>query len=182
MLGIMVFLVGALVIAALSWRVFSDVRSHGFARFWVFVVLWALIVMNASAWFRDVLSARQLLSWLLLAGSLWLAFAGFLALRRVRGPAGPRRRPTQYTFEETTGLVTTGPYRFIRHPLYVSLLLLGWGAALKSAGFFSIMFALCTSGLIYITSYLEELENLERFGEAYDQYMGRTKMLIPGVL
>ena len=182
MLSIMVFLVGALVIAALSWRVFSDVRSHGFSRFFVFEILWALLVMNASAWFRDVLSVRQLVSWLLLTGSAALAVAGFVTLRRVRGKPGPRTKRSQYAFEETATLVTTGPYRYIRHPLYASLVLLAWGAALKGAGVFSLLFALCASGLLYVACYQEELENLERFGESYDAYMERTKMLIPGIL
>ena len=61
-------------------------------------------------------------------------------------------------------------------------MLLAWGAALKGAGVFSLLFALCASGLLYVACYQEELENLERFGESYDAYMERTKMLIPGIL
>ena len=37
-----------------------------------------------------------------------------------------------YRFESTTTLVTAGAYRYIRHPLYESGLMLAWGAALKA--------------------------------------------------
>ena len=181
MLDIMVFFIGALLIAALSHRSLSDPRSHGFMRFLAFEALWALIVMNARPWFRDPLSPHQIVSWLLLAGSAALAASAFLKL----GSSGTARPVPSgsplFRFENTSQMVTTGVYSKIRHPMYGSLALLGWGAALKGVSFWSLAIAVLASVLVFLTARNEELENLERFGDPYDDYINRTRMFIPGI-
>lgn len=182
MLLIMLYFVGALAIAGISWRTFSEVRSHGFMRFLAFEALWAVFLMNVTGWFRDPLSWHQVISWILLAASAVLAVWGFIELRRSGKPLARPQRKGTFAFEETTRLVTAGPYRHIRHPLYTSLLLLVWGVVFKSFSFFSVVIGLAASFLLYVTAYYEELENLERFGESYDRYMQTTRMFIPGIL
>jgi protein-S-isoprenylcysteine O-methyltransferase Ste14 len=177
---IMLFFVGSLVIIGFSWRVFSNPRSHGFFRFLAFEAIWAVITINVPWWFRDVLSARQIVSWILLLGSLALAISGFYLLRAA-GRRPVKESSTNYAFEETSRLVTTGPYHYIRHPLYTSLILLAWGAALKSGSLASVFFSLLAAGLLYFAALAEEEENLDRFGESYAEYMTGTQMFIPGV-
>ena len=180
--SIMIFFLGALVIAGISWRTFSNIRSHGFFRFLALEAMWALIVMNAHAWFQDVLSLKQILSWALLLASLVLAVHAFyVLLRQGRAPRHPARASTNFSFEETTALVTTGIYAYIRHPMYTSLMLLTWGTAFKTLGFWTILMALIATGLLFVTARAEEFENLEKFGEKYDSYMGRTKMFLPRI-
>ena len=182
MASIMVFFLGALIIAGISWRTFSNPRSHGFFRFLALEAMWALIVMNAGAWFQDVLSVKQIFSWFLLAASLVLAVLAFVVFIRLGKPA--RRtgiRSSNFAIEETTALVTTGVYGSIRHPMYTSLMLLTWGAAFKTLGFWTLLMALIATGLLFVTARAEEFENLEKFGEKYDSYMARTKMFIPGI-
>lgn len=179
---IMLYFVGALAIAGVFWRTFSDLRSHGFMRFLAFEAIWTVLVMNLTAWFRDPLSWNQIISWALLTTSAALATWGFVVLRNAGKPLSRPQRKGMFAFEETTKLVTTGPYRRIRHPLYASLLLFVWGAMFKSPSFCGILFALAASFLLYVTAYFEELENLEHFGESYDRYMQVTKMFIPGLL
>jgi protein-S-isoprenylcysteine O-methyltransferase Ste14 len=84
--------------------------------------------------------------------------------------------------EDTTVLVRRGAYRYIRHPLYTSLLLLGWGAFLKDVSLFSTAFVLLATAFVYITARIEETENREKFGASYEQYMKSTKMFIPFLL
>jgi protein-S-isoprenylcysteine O-methyltransferase Ste14 len=127
--------------------------------------------MNAPDWFRDSYSPVQLISWVFLACSLLLAVHGFRLLRMVGDPEGD--------FENTTRLVTVGAYRYIRHPLYCSILLGGTGAFFKQPtwlglGLFSVVVA-----FVYATARVEEGENIKRFGEAYQEYMERTKMFLP---
>jgi protein-S-isoprenylcysteine O-methyltransferase Ste14 len=179
MLSIMVWFVGTLVLAAFSWRVFADRRSSRFSRLLAVLTLWALLVMSAPGWFRNVLSISQIISWVLLAASLVLALSGLYALSGAGG--SPRDRSKATSSAKVSTLVTAGPYRYIRHPLHMSLVLLGWGAAFKALSFFSIVLALIATGLLYYCSYQEELENLDRFGEEYDRYMGNTRMFLPGV-
>jgi protein-S-isoprenylcysteine O-methyltransferase Ste14 len=177
---IMLFFLGSLVIIGFSWRVFSNPRSHGFFRFLAFEAIWAVITINVQWWFRDVLSASQIVSWIFLLGSLGLAISGFQLLRAASGHS-VKESSTNYAFEQTSRLVTSGPYRYIRHPLYTSLILLAWGAALKSGSLASIFFSLLATGLLYLTALAEEEENLERFGETYAKYMTSTRMFVPGV-
>ena len=182
MLDIMVFFVGALLIAVFSRRSLSDPRSHGFMRFLAFESLWALIVLNARPWFRDPFSLHQIVSWILLAGSAALALGAFLKLSSAGKPLPVPAGSPLFKIENTSELVSTGIYGRIRHPMYASLILLGWGAALKSSSFWSLTVALVATALLFLTARTEELENLERFGQPYDDYMERTKMFVPGLL
>jgi protein-S-isoprenylcysteine O-methyltransferase Ste14 len=180
MLSIMIWFVGAIGLAGYSWRSFADLRSSRFARFIAEVVLWALLVMSASGWFRYVLSVPQVVSWMLLTVSLVLALSGFYALSGARG--SPRDRSRTPNPSRVVNLVMAGPYKYIRHPLDTALMLLGWGAAFKVLSFWSVSLALIATGLICYCSYQEELENLERWGEKYDRYIESTWMFLPGVL
>ena len=75
---------------------------------------------------------RQLASWALPLTSLLLAAHGFYLLRRVGKPDRSIEDATRLGIEKTTRLVRSGAYRYIRHPLYASLLALAWGAFLKA--------------------------------------------------
>ena len=180
MMRFAVFLVVSAAIIRLSWRSLKHWRSHGFYRFFAFELLSALILLNFPVWFRDPLSARQLVSWFLGAVSMGLAIEAFRLLRLVGRPTSRAARGTNLAFENTTNLVTVGVYRFIRHPAYGSLLSLVWCAYLKSPSAISgIVLALGASGFLIATSLAEERENLRSFGGAYADYMKRTRRFVP---
>ena len=166
-----VFVVVSAGIAFLSGRSLRDPRAHGFHRFFAFEAMLGLILVNADRWFEDPFSARQGVSWALLLASLMLAGHGFHLLRVAGRPRG--------SIEDTTELVSRGAYRWIRHPLYGSLLLLAWGAFLKDVSVVSWGLALAASGFLVATARVEEAENLKKFGEPYAAYMRRTKMFLP---
>jgi len=65
--------------------------------------------------------------------------------------------------------------------MYASLLFLVWGAALKSISPWSIILAVAATLFLYLTSRVEEKENIRFFGNEYQQYIKETKMLIPFV-
>jgi protein-S-isoprenylcysteine O-methyltransferase Ste14 len=182
MLLVPIFLAASAGIVALSWRSLRAPRSHGFYRFFAFEVLAALILLNSRYWFRDPLCPRQIASWLLLAGSLGLAIEGFRLLREIGKPARGAASGTKLAFENTTNLVTVGLYRFIRHPLYGSLLLMAWGACLKHVSLLTAGLALAVSAFLTATALAEERENLAEFGPAYAAYMKTTRRFIPFVL
>jgi protein-S-isoprenylcysteine O-methyltransferase Ste14 len=129
------------------------------------------VVLNADVWFSQPLALHQIVSWLLLFGSIPVAVLGFQLLRQVGKPAGP--------FENTTRLVEVGLYHYIRHPLYCSLLLLGWGAFFKDISLAGVGLALGMTVFLYLTARADEAEMLLRFGAEYRDYMGRTKRFIP---
>jgi protein-S-isoprenylcysteine O-methyltransferase Ste14 len=74
------------------------------------------------------------------------------------------------------GLVTSGPYRYIRHPIYTAVCLFGWAgvAAHRSAA----GVVLLAGGLMRMLS--EERLVAERYPE-YGEYARRTKRMIPFV-
>jgi len=175
-----IFLLATAGITVLSWRSLRDRRSHGFYRFFAFEFLAALVLFNVPVWFHDPLCARQLGSWFLGTASIGLAIEGFRLLRLIGRPAPAAARSANLPFENTTTLVTVGAYRFIRHPLYTSLLAGVWCAYLKDPhAVRSVLLALGASGFLLATSIAEEKENLKHFGAAYADYMKRTRRFIP---
>jgi len=174
MLKPILFAVLSAGIVFLSRKSLFSLRTHGFFRFFAFECLLGLVILNADYWFRRPFSPLHLLSWLLLTGSIAMAAHGFYLLK-VTGK--PRKG-----IEDTTVLVRRGAYKYIRHPLYTSLLLLGWGAFLKDASFFSAAFVLLATAFVYATAKIEEAENREKFGASYEQYVKSTKMFIPFLL
>ena len=78
-------------------------------------------------------------------------------------------------------LVTTGIYRFIRHPSYLGLLLtaFGWGLAFR-AGVGLLLAATMIPVLIARMNSEERLLE-SQFGEQYDDYRSCTSRLIPGI-
>jgi protein-S-isoprenylcysteine O-methyltransferase Ste14 len=180
MVRVAIFLAVSAAITQLSWRSLRDLRSHGFYRFFAFELLSALILLNVPMWFRDPLSARQLVSWFLGAASIGQAIEGFRLLRLIGRPTPTASRSTNLPFENTTTLVTVGAYRFIRHPLYASLLAVVGCAYLKNPmAISSVVLALGASGFLIATAIAEERENLMRFGAAYADYMKRTRRFVP---
>ncbi|WP_432823942.1 methyltransferase family protein [Trichloromonas sp.] len=84
-----------------------------------------------------------------------------------------------FAFENTVNLVTGGIYRYIRHPMYSSLMLLAWGAFLKHFSPAGLVAVVLTSALLVVAGYIEERENLAFFGPAYLEYRKTTKMFLP---
>jgi protein-S-isoprenylcysteine O-methyltransferase Ste14 len=168
---------------AVSWRSLRQPRSHGFFRFFAFEAILCILLINGPVWFHRPFAPSQLLSWALLSVSLGLVVHGFYLLRRLGRPSTPDPGSPVFRVENTASLVTSGAYRFIRHPLYASLLYLAWGAALKSPTPASVALALVATASLVATAKAEEAENVRRFGDAYREYMARTRRLfIPGVL
>ena len=82
----------------------------------------------------------------------------------------------------TQSLVEEGPYRLVRHPGYLGVLLLWFGAGLASANLLVAGLIIVSMGRAYrrrISS--EEAMLSDTFGEEYVGYMRRTRRLIPWV-
>ncbi len=76
-------------------------------------------------------------------------------------------------------LVTTGPYRWVRHPFYVSFALAVTANALVTANWFLALTGLIAFTLIVIRTKTEEEKLIERFGDQYTAYMKNTGRFLP---
>jgi protein-S-isoprenylcysteine O-methyltransferase Ste14 len=171
MFKLIIFAAVSAGIVFVSWASLRAPRSHGFFRFFAFESILVLILLNLDHWFRDPFSAPQIASWLLLFSSLALAVHGFYLLHVIGEP--------REGFEDTMTLVKVGAYKYIRHPLYASLLLLGWGVFFKDPSLLGGILAVAASAFLVATARVEEAENLQRFGADYAMYVKTTKMFVP---
>jgi protein-S-isoprenylcysteine O-methyltransferase Ste14 len=78
-------------------------------------------------------------------------------------------------------LVTSGPYRYVRHPIYSGLLLAFLGTALATNLYWLIGLAVIGTYFVYSAT-VEERILTSSFPKDYPSYRARTKMLIPFVL
>ena len=79
------------------------------------------------------------------------------------------------------GLVTTGIYRYLRHPQYISLIVAGFGFVILWGRFISYLSLFIMIYLYYMLAKKEESLCLLMHGKAYEQYRKRTIGIIPGV-
>jgi methanethiol S-methyltransferase len=119
-----------------------------------------------------VLYTLGALGWLLVLVSTFLInHFDLFGLRQVW--LALRGRPyTHLTFR------TPGPYRLVRHPLYVGWLFAFWATPQMTLTHF--VFALATTGYILAAIQLEERDLVAHLGSQYSDYRKRVPMLIPG--
>jgi protein-S-isoprenylcysteine O-methyltransferase Ste14 len=166
---------GTILIMVFTWVVsLKEKRYHGIPRFFVFEGLLLLGILQADVWFDQPFLPRQTGSWILFIASMYYAAFGIYIYLKITKPGS--------NFENTSKLVTVGLYRFIRHPMYASLLFLGWGMMLKEINPTTVNITGILSIAVYLTCKVEEREMIARFGEEYKDYIKKTRMWIPWLI
>jgi protein-S-isoprenylcysteine O-methyltransferase Ste14 len=172
LISIFIFALATVAFTMFTW--FYSIKAkrlHGIPRFFAFEFILLLTILNIPVWFIEPLSWNQIISWLFLLISIIFALSGFMLLRIIGRPEGD--------FENTTKLVEAGIFRFIRHPLYASLIFFGTGVFLKSITMLTLILALLNFIALIVTATIEEKEMENKFGNDYINYIKRTKMFIP---
>ena len=108
-----------------------------------------------------------------------LALAGGILVLRARMELG-----SAWSFvpiaDEATGFVTTGPYRLVRHPIYLGLSMLALGQALGFASWPALFVFLVGIFPTFVwRAAVEEKLLTAVFGEHYIRYRTKTGMIIP---
>jgi len=169
-------------VANASWSKPNAERQSRRSRFWYLslLTLGVVLLINAFAsgplslplWPRDAAISG-------LAGLLCLS--GLLTAIWARWTIGSNWSST-VTFKHDHELVTRGPYRFVRHPIYTGMLMMLLGSALglgRLDGFLG--FAVCCMSFS-IKLRKEEALMMQHFPADYPAYRARVKAIVPFVL
>ncbi|HCY76089.1 MAG TPA: protein-S-isoprenylcysteine methyltransferase [Ignavibacteriales bacterium] len=170
---------GTLFFLYISKKSLLNFKVHGFYRFFVFEGTLILIILNIPYWFDSPFSILQIISWIFLITSVYLVIASVYYLKSNGNHTERNLESANFKFENTANLVKEGIYKYIRHPMYSSLLFLSIATMLKGINFFTIIIAVLVIIFLISTAIIEEKENKDFFGIEYDEYMKRTKMFIP---
>jgi protein-S-isoprenylcysteine O-methyltransferase Ste14 len=174
-MNVIALIIGTILIIVISWFLsIKHKRYHGIPRFFAFESIFIMILLNYKVWFLDPFSIHQVISWILLILSLYPVSVGFYLLKREGNPDS--------NFENTSKLVKSGIYGYIRHPLYLSVFIFGMGVLFKDPESIQIMLGIVIFISIIITSGVEEKEMITKFGDEYKDYMKETKMFIPFIV
>jgi protein-S-isoprenylcysteine O-methyltransferase Ste14 len=92
-----------------------------------------------------------------------------------------RQWSPQLMLRERHQLVTTGPYLWVRHPMYTSIILWAAGLAAVSANWLFVIMAAAATGIVASRVPKEEQMMLQSFGQEYGAYMKRTGRYLPRV-
>ena len=84
--------------------------------------------------------------------------------------------------QEKHQLITSGPYRMVRHPMYTIIFMAMTTVALVSSNWLMIVPAVAAMGIIYSRIPQEEAMLIEAFPQEYEAYMARTGKLLPKIL
>jgi len=178
-LRFVIFFLATIFFTVVSWRPLHNPRSHGFYRYFVFEGIAALVLYNQPVWFDRPFSPLHLVAWILLLISIVLVINSVDLLKTIGGRGKRQAAPENLSFENTQNLVVNGLYRYIRHPMYTSLLFLAWGAALKRLDFVVVVIVIVVTIMVCLTAKVEENENILFWGDSYAEYRKKTKMFIP---
>lgn len=131
-----------------------------------------LLKPSMLPWARIVLP-----EWLRWIGVPFFAAAGVLVIWTFKS-LGKNLTDTVVLRKEHT-LVTAGPYRWVRHPLYTAVVLMVVGTSLIAANW--LLFAAGTAVflLLVLRTRTEEGNLIARFGNDYREYMKRTGRFLP---
>ncbi len=163
-------------------RLAESARNEGFwavlLRFIMFFVLIAALTLYLVYPSWIALLSFPLPLWLRWAGA-GLSLASILYIAWVQHFLG-KQWSASLEIAKDHELVTSGPYRLIRHPLYMGIIFMAPGFALVTASW--ILVALLPIGVfLFLRVRKEERMMIERFGEEYLNYMRKTKRFIPFV-
>ena len=119
------------------------------------------------------------ISWPMFAAGWAAALASFVIRRSAIAALG-RFWSLHVEIRENHQLVKEGPFRFMRHPTYFSMILELLSAGLVLGAFYSLAIVLLVFiPALYLRLKLEEFALIEKFGDAYKSYQKTTPAIFP---
>lgn len=151
-----------------SWAVLLTVQG-------LYLIVATALYLLASPWiFWSQLPIPDWLRWLGV-GSGIISLPFLLWIHHTLG----RHWTVSLELQEEHRLVTSGPYRWVRHPMYTVHIVYFFAWVLVSANLLLLINYLLTLTLVFARIPKEEKMLLEQFGGEYGDYMKRTGRLLP---
>lgn len=145
---------------------------------WVALQLLLIVAIIGACWWTGGALAGSYQSVVGLIGTV-LLIGGLLIM--VAGALGLSSSFTVMPRPKSDGeLVTNGPYRFVRNPIYTGLILAMLGASLGSGSWLALVLTAALAVLLDLKTRREEVFLRERFA-GYAAYAQRTRKFIPGI-
>lgn len=181
---------GVMVLATWLPAIFSWIIIHPLIDFWRRVgakVMWSVIAVlglsgvYALFYFRDALMGQDLGTsfWVMIPGTLLYVVGFYLDYERRKILTTRILVGTPEIENDSSNLLTEGPYRRVRHPRYLAIVLAYGGFAIFANFSGLYVYFASTMPLLYWIIILEEKELRERFGKAYEDYANKTPRIIP---
>jgi len=143
------------------------------------VLLLVILLWQTSS--QTIIAPSGLLRWSLRAVSLLCLLGFYWGVKALRffDPLGLRPILNRLRGRNPMPMPITvaGPYRWVRHPLYLFMILMIWSCPDLTRD--RLLFNLLWTAWIVIGSYLEEIDLTVEFGNAYREYQKRVPMLVP---
>jgi protein-S-isoprenylcysteine O-methyltransferase Ste14 len=148
------------------------------------LVVWAGIAGSVVA--AEVLGRSGVLPWP--GGPVWPVVTGLTAMAAGIGLRAwsiislGRFFQYQLTIQSGHRVVTSGPYRYVRHPSYAGIALVLIGIALATGDVLSMVAVLVLGGTgLWVRIHVEERQLAGALGAEYEQFAATHKRLVPGV-
>lgn len=185
--AIAIFLIGAGISSYYRRRADRETGEKVSPRSEGLPVMIALRVFGLSLWLSVLayMLNPAWMAWSQIDLPLWLRWTGLgfgvlaiLLAYWVFSNLGNNVSPSVATRREHR-LVTSGPYRWVRHPLYSMGMLSYLGFAMLSANWVIAVLSIAVFVVLNIRLPQEEASLIEKFGDEYRQYMQRTGRFLP---
>jgi protein-S-isoprenylcysteine O-methyltransferase Ste14 len=150
--------------------------------YWAPLII-AFALLGPGEWFEGSLLKERFVPkepWVKELG-LALAISGVILACWSRQVLG-RNWSSVVQLKQGHDLIDSGPYRYVRHPIYTGLLLAFIGTALKVGDWRGLIAVAIVLASFWRKLKVEERWLAEQFGPAYAAYSQRTKALVPGIL
>ncbi len=144
--------------------------------------LLGLSILSISEWhlIYEAGTISQIVGSLLFICGFWI---GFQTVRTFDLPEFLGFKPSvrEHTGASEKGLITTGLYRYMRHPLYTGTILFCAGIFFMVPAWPLAIFIICMCIYLPFGIYFEEKKLIREFGEDYIRYQKRVSRLVPGL-